>query len=264
MLITLDNIKTIIKFFLENQGFLYLDSYINIPIGACTFHRHTINFMKNFFNNKEQKNLFFFEICYRPFDKINSKGVRSDKHTQLQILCLDFDGKNLLKEILKHLFNENIFLDLYFYEDNWSAPTMCANGYGWEARIFNLEVAQITYFKKFGDIEIKDYRVVEVTIGIERLLMIKNKQKNILEVTNKNITDFENIIAKTNNEFLIENIEKAISEKHIYNYEDILKLNNYFNVLDYRGYFSEGIKNMYLFEISKIFKIFFYETICKT
>ena len=246
------------------RKFNYLESEINVPIGACTLHLYSVNFVLDFLNQKPVKSIFFFETCYRPFDKINFYGIRSNQHLQLQIMCLYGDGKKIVEDLLMYLFGDNILSKIEFFEDNWTAPTIAAYGYGWEVRLFGLEIIQITYFKKFGGIVINEYAVLEITIGVERILMLLNKNKFLISNKVKYIIDFENNICNQSSFDLAHKMNEMIVLKCEKNYEKFLYLNNIFNILDCRLYFSECIKNMYLLEISKIFKIFFNDFICKT
>ena len=256
-------INKIIKYF-SNNGLLYKKSNINIPIGACTFHNYTINFIKNAINEVKQSNIFFLENCYRPYDNYNG-GIRCKNHTQLQILMHEQDGLLVVKKFLLFILGNNIYNNIDFFEDNWNSPTLSAYGYGWEVRLFqSLEVAQITYFKQFGGILIDNFNVLEITIGLDRIAMILQNDKFILCRDNIIVNEFENKYSDYSNKQIENEMNKLLHNKCQYKYNDFLLLNNMFNLLDSNNYFSIYLKNMYLLEISKIFKIIFNDIICNT
>lgn len=58
--------------------------------------------------------------------------------------------------------------DIRFVEDDWEAPTLGAQGVGWEVWLDGTEITQFTFFQQMGGIELKSVSA-EITYGTERL-----------------------------------------------------------------------------------------------
>jgi glycyl-tRNA synthetase alpha chain len=58
--------------------------------------------------------------------------------------------------------------DIRFVEDDWEAPTLGAQGVGWEVWMDGTEITQFTYFQQMGGVECAAV-CAEITYGTERL-----------------------------------------------------------------------------------------------
>lgn len=228
----------------------------DISCGAATYSVNTINFIIN-----NYKYIYFPYLCFRPLDKIE-KGIqviRSNLYYQFQILIKNNneDGCEIFSNIMKQILPKNIFSTLEFLPDDWSASTMNAIGYGYEARLCNLEVAQITYFRKFGNIDISNLHIIEIAIGVERIDMLINDYRCINLFTDyytfpSNIKKYY----KHNSSEMKKIIDLNLEEK---TYVKFLDINNIFNILDYNNSFSDSEKNVLMHKISSMFNHVFYK-----
>ena len=229
------------------KKYVYTHSIIshNIPLGAATFSLLTINAI----NNKE--NISFCCLCHRPYDYIKAKTyIRRDKYLQYQIIMHNIDdARNIVTNFLQYIINVYSH-SIIFIEDHWCSPTMGSYGYGWEVRINNLEIAQITYFTKFLSRNIIHNNVVEIVFGIERLYMLLHNKKCI--------SDIDYHTYNFNNEIYTLYINKSIKDLHNelivlcekqQHYDDFLLSNLIFNILDSKCYYTENMKNIIMYVI---------------
>ena len=212
----------------------------DIPIGAATLNVLTINT----FNNK--KNIAFCCLCYRPYDFVSHKfTIRSHIYLQYQILLHNVDDvRHMILKFIEFLLPQYKHA-LMFVEDHWSAPTMCAYGYGWELRINNLEISQITYFTKFLGNDVVYDNIVEIVFGVERLYMLKYNKHYIDSVKTDNSN--ANIIYNT---YIVKDNDMLINELHSLcngstnDYNSFLLANFIFNLLDSRCMYTESVKSI--------------------
>lgn len=248
-------IEKLIDFWKLLQVEYVYDNSISIPAGAATFSNLTINAVKN------KKNVIFIYPCYRPSDAIKNSNIRSDKFFQIQVIICNF---NLLckslnmspiliayKSIL-HITGFDYLFNLF--EDNWSSPTMKSFGIGWEFRVFGLEVLQITKFNTFAGINISNDNIYEYTYGYDRLcnLVNSNECKNLannFKELNLMFSDFSN----KSTIFLKDTFVNLLNKSKC-DYQDFLKLNLIFNILDTRNVYSIYTKNLYMKSISNKIK----------
>ena len=77
--------------------------------------------------------------------------------------------------------------DIRFVEDNWESPALGAWGLGWEVWLDGQEITQFTYFQQAGGIEL-DPVAVEITYGLERIVMYLQGVKAFTKITGRDIT----------------------------------------------------------------------------
>lgn len=71
--------------------------------------------------------------------------------------------------------------DIRFVEDDWEAPTLGAQGVGWEVWLDGTEITQFTYFQQMGGIECKSV-CAEITYGTERLACCLQKVDSVWDM----------------------------------------------------------------------------------
>ncbi len=191
---TFENITNELQIFWSQIGCVNLHSF-DAEVGAGTFHHAT--FFKTI--SEEFWKVAYVQITKRPQD--------SYKKTNPTKKCFFHQYQVILKPPLKNIkylyllslqyigFSKNNY-DIEFIEDDWKSPSLAAYGVGWEVRINGLEISQITYFKKMGGILCQP-TTVEITYGLERLVLILQKKKNISQIIwsckNKIITFYKNL-----------------------------------------------------------------------
>jgi glycyl-tRNA synthetase alpha chain len=71
--------------------------------------------------------------------------------------------------------------DIRFVEDDWEAPTLGAQGVGWEVWLDGTEITQFTFFQQMGGVECKTVSA-EITYGTERLATCLQKVDSVWEM----------------------------------------------------------------------------------
>ncbi|MEP6757147.1 MAG: glycine--tRNA ligase subunit alpha, partial [Chthonomonadales bacterium] len=71
--------------------------------------------------------------------------------------------------------------DIRFVEDDWEAPTLGAQGVGWEVWLDGTEITQFTFFQQMGGIECKTVSA-EITYGTERLACCLQKVNSVWDM----------------------------------------------------------------------------------
>ena len=223
----------------QQYVYAYNIVYTNIPIGAATFNELTINI----FSNKQ--NISFCCVCYRPYDFVAHKvTIRSHMYLQYQVLMYNVDDvRHEVQKFIEFLLPQYKGA-LMFVEDHWSAPTMCAYGYGWELRINNLEVSQLTYFTKFLGNSVVYDNIVEVVFGIERLYMLRYSKKHIdaVQVDDSNANILYNVYVNKSKNELVDELNMLLYNKRDYN--SFLLANFIFNLLDAQRVYTESVKSI--------------------
>lgn len=136
-----------------------------------------------FLTKNEKKNICFVDRCLRINDGIYSEnGTRSLRHYQLQVLLNNYNYEDMKKVYIDSLKFINIETnDIKFYNDNWQHLSFGAKGTGFEVHCNNIEITQLTKFKKFANHNLK-INTFEIAYGIERIAMIIQKKNNIFDL----------------------------------------------------------------------------------
>jgi glycyl-tRNA synthetase alpha chain len=71
--------------------------------------------------------------------------------------------------------------DIRFVEDDWEAPTLGAQGVGWEVWLDGTEITQFTFFQQMGGVECKTVSA-EITYGTERLATCLQKVDSVWDM----------------------------------------------------------------------------------
>ncbi|MDR1207900.1 MAG: glycine--tRNA ligase subunit alpha [Holosporales bacterium] len=152
--------------------------------------------------------------------------------------------------------------DIRFVEDDWENPSLGAAGLGWEVWCDGMEITQYTYFQQVGGIEC-EVVPVEITYGLERIAMFLQGVNNCFDInwngkTGDEKFSYKDVSFRQEVEFSKYNFELASGElllRHFKDfeqecarllrngvvlpaYEQCLKANHYFNLLNARGLIS--------------------------
>jgi glycyl-tRNA synthetase len=131
----------------------------------------------------EPWNVAYVEPSVRPDDgRYGENPNRFQLHTQYQVILKPDPGnpQELYLESLKALGIDPRQHDIRFVEDNWEQPAISAWGLGWEVWLDGQEITQFTYFQQMGGVTL-DPVSVEITYGLERILIALNNAKAIWE-----------------------------------------------------------------------------------
>ena len=256
----------------SKKGCVILQPY-DLEVGAGTFHPGTT---LRSLGPKPWKTAYV-QPSRRPTDgRYGDNPNRLQHYYQFQVLI-----KPSPKEIKKMYLNSLSSIginheehDIRFVEDDWESPTLGAAGLGWEVWCDGMEVTQFTYFQQMAGVECKPVSV-EITYGLERLCMfIQNKKsvfdliwndegityKDVFHQSEKEFSAYNFEYANTDNLFkifeMLEEETKLLVEKKISlpAYDQCLKCNHVFNILDARGVISVAQRAEYIARIRELTK----------
>lgn len=159
----------------------------DMEVGAGTFHPATV------FHCLGQRpwRCIYVQPSRRPTDgRFGMHPNRLYRHHQMQVLIkpAPSDIQDEYLSSLKHIGIDPARHDIRFVEDDWESPTLGASGLGWEVWCDGMEVSQFTYIQKMGGIEC-DVVSVELTYGLERLLMYIQGKDNVYDLDYNDYTD---------------------------------------------------------------------------
>jgi glycyl-tRNA synthetase alpha chain len=155
--------------------------------------------------------------------------------------------------------------DIRLVEDDWEQPTLGAWGLGWEVWCDGMEVTQWTYFQQLGGFDL-DLIPAEITYGLERLAMFVQGKSNAFELEWAPGFTFGDIYRENERQWSIYNFEEApvdilarrfgeyeaecahLLERRLLlpAYDQILKANHAFNLMDARGALSVTERAAYI------------------
>jgi glycyl-tRNA synthetase alpha chain len=155
--------------------------------------------------------------------------------------------------------------DVRLVEDDWEQPTLGAWGLGWEVWCDGMEVTQWTYFQQLGGFEL-DLIPAEITYGLERLAMFIQGKRNAFELEWAPGVTFGDVYRENERQWSIYNFEEAPVDvlarrfgeyEHeaqqllgrrlaLPAYDQVLKANHAFNLLDARGALSVTERAAYI------------------
>lgn len=212
------------------------------PAGAATFSLNTVYFVQRY-----QENVGFLYPCYRPHDHCSALHLK--QYLQFQILLrLEEDILPDVIQSIESLTSLDISKNITVEGDHWSAPTMGAFGDGWEIRLNNIEVIQVTYFTRFLGEKLANYSCVEISYGIERLAMMLSNGNSLIQTIFFPDIPEERL---TNDEMILE--LRQYFKKQM-SYTEFMRANLLFNILDSRHIFNEDIKSLYMYKIKSMFE----------
>ena len=155
--------------------------------------------------------------------------------------------------------------DLRLVEDDWEAPTLGAWGLGWEVWLDGMEITQWTYFQQLGGFEV-ELVPAEITYGLDRLSMFLFGKDSVLDVEWAPGFTWGDVYRENERQFSAYNFEAAPVEvlmrrfgeyeseaKDLLDrglvlpaYDQVLKANHAFNLLDARGALSVAERAAYI------------------
>jgi glycyl-tRNA synthetase len=205
----------------------------------------------------EPWNVGYVEPSYRPDDgRYAENPNRMQMHTQYQVILKPDPGnpQELYLGSLEAIGIDMREHDVRFVEDNWESPALGAWGLGWEVWLDGQEISQYTYFQQAGGLNL-DPVPVELTYGLERIVMYLQKVRSVWEVDWDGQHTYGDVYQRPEVEHCIYNFELADVERvsQMYNlyeeeakacmarglvipaYDYVLRCSHTFNVLDARG-----------------------------
>lgn len=254
----------LLKQFWNNFGIKYQAINHDIPMGAATFHPDVFfGIIKNEVINDSQLKggLLFQQKCRRPLDSLSTSQIRMSTYDQFQVIIDLHSFQDLTKDYLHKIFIESLNYigididshEIAFIDGKWDSPSLGALGTGWEVRIDNVEVCQITYFTNFAGFKLNNI-ILEFAYGVERLQFIKNGSSKNLNAyadsfvkisLNDSINMFESLINTINFNLII--------NQNFYScYDLLLELNHLVNLMDVNFLIDNTTKNMKLIRIREL------------
>ena len=254
-----------LRYFWNNQGCTWKLPY-DKSIAAATFHPSTI--FGALSNTKED--CCYYSYSRRTIDgRLNSQD-RLHRHLQFQVIIHSLhQGRQPRQEYLSSLDYIGITTKenaISFLCNNWENTSIGAYGQGWEVMCNSVEITQITYFRKMGDIPCP-HPIVEITYGIERILgCLKDNPMTLREIEEvegaleqdysaflKDTSILEEIYTIHGLDKRLEILQKLIEKKYLWvAYDHMLETCEYFNMLDTTGKINQILREKYIIKIRKI------------
>ena len=246
--------------FWSKQGCVILQPY-DAEVGAGTFHPATT--LKSL--GPKPWRCAYVQPSRRPADgRYGENPNRLYRHHQYQVILkpAPHNVQDLYLESLKVIGIDPALHDLRFVEDDWESPTLGAAGLGWEVWCDGQEVTQFTYFQQMGGFACESIPV-ELTYGLERLIMILQGVENVYDLdwngaTGDQKMTYGDVCHQMEAEFSAFSFEYADAPMLLRHFEDAevmcnklldaglvlpayeycLKASHLFNLLDARGVVS--------------------------
>lgn len=265
--------------FWASRGCLIAQPYYT-QVGAGTMNPAT--FLRTL--GPEPWNVAYVEPSVRPDDgRYGENPNRLQKHTQFQVILKPDPGnpQELYLDSLKALGIDLRQHDIRFVEDNWEQPAISAWGLGWEVWLDGQEITQFTYFQQMGGVTLNPVSV-EITYGLERILIALNNAKAIWDEPWGSIQRGESAIAVTYGEIFrreeyehskyyyeVADVERARRMYDFFSAEAdaclaaglvvpahdyVLKCSHTFNILDARGAVSVAERQAFFRRIRELAK----------
>ncbi len=246
------------------QGCVILQPY-DMEMGAGTFHPATILRALG----PQKWNAAYVQPCRRPTDgRYGENPNRFQHYYQFQVILkpAPHNIQQLYLDSLQMLGIDAGAHDIRFVEDDWESPTLGAWGLGWEVWCDGMEVSQFTYFQQVGGIDV-ELVSGELTYGLERLAMYVQGVDNAFDLDfNGQGMRYGDVFKRNEIEFSHYNFEAANTDillRHFADaeaeceqlaarglalpaYDQCMKANHNFNLLDARGVISVTERQAYI------------------
>lgn len=160
------------------QGCAILKPY-DVEVGAGTMHPATT--LRSL--GPEPWNVAFVQPSRRPADgRYGRNPMRSQRYNQYQVILKPSPDNvvDLYMGSLDAVGFDTSKHDVRLVEDDWESPSLGASGVGWEVWLDGTEITQFTFFQQMGGIEC-DPVCAEITLGLERWVLMLNKQNSFWE-----------------------------------------------------------------------------------
>jgi glycyl-tRNA synthetase alpha chain len=262
--------------FWAERGCIILQPY-DVEVGAGTFHPATALRALG----PEPWCAAYVQSSRRPTDgRYGENPNRLQHYYQLQVILkpAPFDSQELYLASLAAIGVDARLHDIRFVEDDWESPTLGASGLGWEVWLDGMEVSQYTYFQQVGGIEC-DPVSTELTYGLERLAMYVEGVESVYELDYNGVAGegritYGDVFKRAEREFSAYNFEFADTAKLVRHfadaeaecaalvarglalpgYDQCLKANHLFNLLDARGVLSVTERASYIARVRALAK----------
>lgn len=270
------NIILKLQGFWADQGCVVLQPY-DTEVGAGTSHPATTL-------RALGPNLWkaaYVQPCRRPGDgRYGENPNRTQQYYQFQVIMKP-TPINPQELYLQSLESSGLNLkehDIRFVEDDWENPSLGAAGLGWEVWCDGMEITQFTYFQQVGGLAC-DPIPVEITYGLERLATFIQKVDTHYNINWNGIEGegkltYGDVFKEAEREFSIYNFEAAdtvmllqhfndfekesrsLLEKNLVlpSYEQCVKANHIFNLLDARGVIAVTERARYMSRVRALAK----------
>ncbi len=259
-----------------DQGCVILQPYDN-EMGAGTSHPATTLRALG----PKLWNAAFVQPCRRPTDgRYGENPNRTQHYYQFQVIlkpCPE-NPQQLYLNSLKAIGLDLTTHDIRFVEDDWENPSLGAAGLGWEVWCDGMEISQFTYFQQVGGFECNPVPV-ELTYGLERIVTFIQKIDNHFDINWNGLEGpgkltYGDVFLQAEREFSAYNFEVANTElllRHFQDceqecqslidknlvlpaYEQCIKANHLFNLLDARGVISVTERAGYIAKVRTLAK----------
>lgn len=176
---TLQDLLMTLERFWADRGCLILQPY-DVEVGAGTnAPMTTLRAL-----GPEPWNVAYSQPSRRPADgRYAMNPIRMQRFIQYQVILKPSpdDIVDIYLDSLKAIGIRPEEHDIRFVEDDWEAPTLGAQGVGWEVWLDGTEITQFTYFQQMGGIELKSVSG-EITYGVERLACMLQGVDNVWDM----------------------------------------------------------------------------------
>jgi glycyl-tRNA synthetase alpha chain len=249
--------------FWSDYGCVILTPY-HTEVGAGTMNPAT--FLRCL--GPEPWKTYYLEPSIRPMDgRYGENPFRFQQFLQGQAVLKPApdDILDVYFESLAALGIDLVKHDLRLVEDDWEAPTLGAWGLGWEVWLDGMEITQWTYFQQLGGFEVA-LVPAEITYGLDRLSMFLFEKESVLDVEWAPGVTWGDIYRENERQFSAYNFEAAPVETLARRFEEfeqeaadllerglllpaydqVLKANHAFNLLDARGALSVTERAAYI------------------
>jgi glycyl-tRNA synthetase alpha chain len=217
---------------------------------------------------------YYLEPSIRPMDgRYGENPFRFQQFLQGQAVLKPApdDILDVYFESLTSLGIDLVKHDLRLVEDDWEAPTLGAWGLGWEVWLDGMEITQWTYFQQLGGFEV-ELVPAEITYGLDRLAMFLFEKESVLDVEWAPGVTWGDVYRENERQFSAYNFEAApveVLERRFGEYEQeaadllerglllpaydqVLKANHGFNLLDARGALSVTERAAYIARVRRL------------
>ena len=265
-----------LQMYWAKQGCVIMQPY-DTEVGAGTSHHATtLKALGDGFWD-----VAFVQPCRRPKDgRYAENPNRTQYYYQYQVI-LKPAPKNPQELYLGSLEAIGFDLsahDIRFVEDDWENPSLVAAGLGWEVWCDGMEITQYTYFQQVGSIAC-EVPPVEITYGLERIATFIQGVESHFDINWNGRTDekkltYGDVLKRFEREFSCYNFDVAsvdILLEHFQDYEkecqrllahnlvmpayeQCVKANHCFNLLDARGVISVTERAGYIARVRALAK----------
>lgn len=270
-----DIILSLQKFW-GNYGCVILQPY-DTEVGAGTSHPATT--LKSL--GSQPWNVAYIQPCRRPSDgRYGENPNRTQHYYQFQVILkpTPTNPLDLYLQSLEALGLKCDEHDIRFVEDDWENPSLGAAGLGYEVWCDGMEITQFTYFQQVGGLAC-DPIPVEITYGLERIATFVQEVDTHFDLNWNGLEGpqkltYKDVFIDQERQFSAYNFDAANTEmlfRHFDDYEkeclsllekklvlpayeQCVKANHTFNLLDARGVIAVTERARYIGRVRNLSK----------